>query len=111
MSRSVRWLSVLGALLVSTPLPAAELYSVSDLGTLGNPLGSGATSRNGTGDAVGYAFVAGSPYVHATLNRHGAVTDLGTLGGTQSFARAINASNWAGSVVSAPMGVVLLVPW
>lgn len=90
MSRSVRWWLLLGALLVSTPLPAVELYSVSDLGSLGNPRGSGATSRNGTGDAVGYAFVAGSSYVHATLIHHGTVTDLGTIGGTQSFARAIN---------------------
>lgn len=91
MSKSACWSSILGALLVSTPLFAAELYSVSDLGSLGNPRGSGASSRNESGDAVGYAFVAGSPYVHAVLHRHGTFTDLGTLGGTQSIARAINA--------------------
>ena len=30
---------------------------------------------------------------------------------TPAFARATSASNWAGSVVSAPIGVVLFVPW
>lgn len=90
MSRSVRWPSILGALLVSTPLFAAELYSVTDLGSLGNPRGSGASALNGAGDAVGYAFVAGSSYVHAVLNHKGTLTDLGTLGGTQSLARAVN---------------------
>jgi len=91
MPKSVRCWTILGVLLASTPLVAAELYSVSDLGSLGNPRGSGASSRNNAGDAVGYAFVAGSPYVHAVLHRHGTFTDLGTLGGTQSLARAINA--------------------
>lgn len=90
MSRSTRWLAVLAALLVTTPLGAAELYSVADLGNLGNPRGSGASALNGAGDAVGYAFVAGSTYVHAMLNHRGTLVDLGTLGGTQSLARAVN---------------------
>lgn len=90
MSTAVRWTSILGVLLASSPGLAAELYSVADLGTLGNPRGSGASSLNGAGDAVGYAFVAGTPYVHAVLNRAGTITDLGTLGGTQSLARAVN---------------------
>lgn len=92
MSRSIPWLTLVGALLAATPLGAAELYSVGDLGSLGNPRGSGASALNGAGDAVGYAFVAGSSYVHATLNRRGTLIDLGTLGGTQSLARAVNAS-------------------
>lgn len=91
MPRLVRAWAVLGALLVATPLPAIETYSISELGGLGNPRGNGASSRNDAGDAVGYSFVAGSSYVHAVLHSRGSVTDLGTLGGTQSFARAINA--------------------
>jgi probable HAF family extracellular repeat protein len=90
MSRSVRWLSILGTLLVAAPLGAAELYSVADLGSLGNPRGSGAVALNGAGDAVGYAFVSGSTYVHAVLNHKGTVVDLGTLGGSQSLARSVN---------------------
>jgi probable HAF family extracellular repeat protein len=90
MSRSVRWLSILGALLISAPVLAADLYSVSDLGGLGSPRGSGASALNGSGDAVGYSFVASSGYVHAVLNHKGTISDLGTLGGTQSLARSVN---------------------
>lgn len=96
MSRCVRWWIVLGALLVAAPAPATEFYSVTDLGSLGNPLGSGAAAINVAGDAVGYAFTARDSFVHAVLSRGGNVTDLGTLGGTQSLARAINA---AGDIV------------
>lgn len=96
MSKSLRWLTILGVLLAAAPLPGAELYSVSDLGSLGDPRGSGASALNGAGDAVGYAFVSGTGYVHAVLNHAGSVVDLGTLGGTQSLARSVNL---AGAVV------------
>jgi probable HAF family extracellular repeat protein len=49
---------------------------------------------NGHGVAAGYSFVAGSPYVHAMVNTYGTVQDLGTLGGTQSLARAVNQQGW-----------------
>lgn len=111
MPKCVRWSSILGALLVSTPLLAADLYSVTDLGGLGNPMGSGASARNGSGDAVGYAYVAGSSYVHAVLHHQGTVRDLGTLGGTQSLARAINAGGdivgWAFPAGAATQRAVL----
>lgn len=53
----------------------------------------GALGINDAGHSVGFAHVPGplstSPY-HATLWRDGSATDLGTLGGAVSIARAIN---------------------
>lgn len=96
----------LAATLASTSFAAD--YQITDLGSLGNPRGSGAVSLNGRGTAAGYSFVAGSNNVHAMLNRYGEVVDLGTLGGTQSLAHAVNHAGWvvgwsyrAGSFVQA----------
>ena len=82
--------AALAAMLLAATAGAADLYTVTDLGTLGGTRGSGAYSLNGHGQAVGYSFVPGSTYVHAMVNSYGAVTDLGTLGGTQSLARSVN---------------------
>lgn len=70
----------------------ADVYNLTDLGSLGGARGSGAYALNGSGIAAGYSFVQGSAFVHAMLNDHGSVLDLGTLGGSQSLARAVNAS-------------------
>lgn len=87
-------LAALG-LCAACALPAfAADYVVTDLGSLGSPRGSGAVALNGHGVAAGYSFVAGSPYVHAMVNTYGTVQDLGTLGGTQSLARAVNQQGW-----------------
>lgn len=91
MSRSVRWWSVLGALLLASRACATEYFSITELGSLGAPRGSGAFALGPSGDVVGYAFVPGSGYVHAVLSHGGHLIDLGTLGGTQSLAREINA--------------------
>ncbi len=84
-----------GALVVScllTATPArAEVYNLTDLGSLGGVRGSGAYAFK-SGFAAGYSFVQGSSFVHAMLNDHGTVRDLGTLGGTQSLARAVNSA-------------------
>lgn len=45
---------------------------------------------------VGYAQTTGNAAYHAFLYEHGAMTDLGTLGGTRSFALGVSA---AGQVV------------
>jgi len=92
MPRSIRCWSILSVLLVATPVSATEYFTITDLGSLGNPRGSGAFALAPSGDAVGYAFVAGSSNVHAVLSHGGMLTDLGTLGGRQSLARAINAN-------------------
>lgn len=79
--------------LVVLSLPArAELYNITDLGSLGGVKGSGAYSISSTGVVAGYSFITGASFVHAMVNDHGEVLDLGTLGGTQSLARAVNAS-------------------
>lgn len=81
------------AVLALLPGPArAQLYNLTDLGSLGGARGSGAYALSGSGIAVGYSFVQGSGFVHAMVNDHGSVLDLGTLGGTQSLARAVNAT-------------------
>ena len=79
------------ALAVSrTPQARAQVYAVTDLGSLGGTKGSGAYALNGEGEAAGYSFITGANFVHAMVNDHGTIVDLGTLGGTQSLARAIN---------------------
>lgn len=85
------WIAAIA--LASSAAWAAD-YQITDLGSLGNPRGSGAVSLNGSGTAVGYSFVAGTNDVHAMLNRYGSVEDLGTLGGTQSLAHAVNHLGW-----------------
>lgn len=96
----------------SATVARAQVYSITDLGSLGGAKGSGALALNGFGTTAGYSFVQGTNFVHAMLNRHGIVEDLGTLGGTQSLARSINA---AGDVVgwAYPTGVAtqLAVLW
>jgi probable HAF family extracellular repeat protein len=92
-TRTARLLLGATLALVAVSLPArAELYNVTDLGSLGGVRGSGAYSISGTGVVAGYSFVSGSSFVHAMINDHGEVVDLGTLGGTQSLARAVNSS-------------------
>lgn len=97
-TRIVR-LATCAAMALGALVPAAaraQLYHLTDLGSLGGARGSGAYALSGTGVAAGYSFVEGTGLVHAMLNDHGTVLDLGTLGGTQSLARAINT---AGTVV------------
>ena len=78
-----RFTRLAGALVVSCLLTAtpsrAEVYNLTDLGSLGGVRGSGAYAFK-SGFAAGYSFVQGSSFVHAMLNDHGTVRDLGTLG-------------------------------
>ena len=95
MPRTSKHLAFLAAAVALALLPGparAQLYNLTDLGSLGGVGGSGAYALNRGGLAVGYSFVQGSSFVHAMVNDNGSVLDLGTLGGTQSLARAVNSS-------------------
>lgn len=106
--KSVRfaWMTLCLLACASVQTARAAQYSITDLGSLGGVNGSGALALNGLGTSAGYSFVQGTNFVHAMVNRYGAVEDLGTLGGTQSLAHAINASGdavgWA-----YPLGVAV----
>jgi len=78
-------------------LPSAPAQTVSgsgltrlDVSPLINPTATvaGATAINNSGQAVGNATIGG--YDHAVIYSGGSVTDLGTLGGSTSYALAIN---------------------
>lgn len=73
-------LSVDGQRAATPPGP----YIVTDLGTLGSVQSAQAYDINDSGQVVGYA---GN---HAFVWQNGVLTDLGTLGGNASIARAIN---------------------
>ena len=59
-------------------------YTVTALSTLGGT-GSGGNSINNKGWVAGASTLAGDTILHATLWRNGVITDLGTLGGPNSF--------------------------
>lgn len=76
---------------VEAATPAATLYDVTDLGTLGGK-NSAAVAINGRQQVVGWAETdpATDDVFHAFRWEAGQITDLGTLGGSQSMATAIN---------------------
>jgi probable HAF family extracellular repeat protein len=73
--------------------------TMADLGTLGGYLGSQGTAINASGQVVGYSYTFGyfdsqaHPFLYSgTPGSGGVMADLGSLGGTESFGSAINAS-------------------
>ena len=97
--RTIDCIIVLSALAVSVTAAAhAASYTVTDLGTLGGTESFG-SGLNAGGQVAGAAYTTGSAAYHTFLwtpatpnGASGTKTDLGTLGGTQSFGNGINAS-------------------
>jgi probable HAF family extracellular repeat protein len=83
-------LSGLVALLVSVDAIHAQTYTANDLSTLFRPASS-ATAINNSGQLVGNTVTANG-HVIAFLYSGGTVAYLGTFGGLDSFAYAINDS-------------------
>src|SRR4051795_4058184 len=84
--------------LAVTPQAHAASYTVTDLGTLGGSE-SFANSLNASGQVSGASYMLGDADYHTFLwkpttanGASGTKTDLGTLGGSQSFGNALNAS-------------------
>src|SRR6478752_2085243 len=95
--RTTRCIIVLSALTLSVTAAAhAAQYTVTDLGMLGGTESSG-SALNAGGQVSGSSYTTGDAGQHAYLwkptvsgGASGAMTDLGTLGGTQSFGNGLN---------------------
>src|SRR5690242_8604752 len=77
------------ALLLPSAAPAAALYGIKDLGSLGGDR-SGSMSLSPDAHVVGYSALPGEGFVHGFVAGPAGMQDLGTLGGDQSLARDIN---------------------
>jgi probable HAF family extracellular repeat protein len=95
--RSTYFLCLFCTLSVTTAAQAAS-YTVIDLGTLGGTESFG-LGLNAGGQVAGAAYTTGSAAYHTFLwkpatpnGASGTKTDLGTLGGTESFGNGLNAS-------------------
>jgi len=70
---------------------AAQTYTVTDLGTLPGGSSSGAKAINVNAQATGWAF-SSSTVSNAFFYSNGAMTNLGTLGGSTGIGNGINKS-------------------
>jgi probable HAF family extracellular repeat protein len=97
--RALGAVALLAGLAMSTAEATAATglprYAVTALPTLGGNFSS-AGSINDTGWIVGDANLSGNSHEHATLWRNGVITDLGTLGGPDSFGIAANSAGLIG---------------
>jgi probable HAF family extracellular repeat protein len=91
------------------PQVQAQLYTVTELGTLGGTA-STAEGMSKTGNVVGSSTLVGNGTSDAFIYANGTMTDLGTLGGTYALADGANSS---GTVVgySYPAGNLQIDPF
>jgi len=96
-------LVVCGLFAVPRPASAQTLYTILDLGVLPGDFASFANGLNDTGQVVGISQTAGGA-THGFLYS-GSMTDIGNIGGGDTYANAINtAGNIAGSAFNPATG-------
>jgi probable HAF family extracellular repeat protein len=97
------------AFVFAPPQVQAQLYTVTELGTLGGTA-STAAGMSKTGNVVGSSTLVGDATSDAFIYANGTMTDLGTLGGTYALADGANSS---GAVVgySYPPGNLQIDPF
>jgi len=74
-------------------------YSLTVLGTLGGTFSQAGGGINNRGQVAGFSALRGDRRIHAVVWDHGVMTDLGTLGGPNSFTPEDPAVNSPGAVV------------
>jgi len=79
-------------------------YSITDLGALSGNGSSQPWAVNSSGQVVGGAQIFPGGNVHAFLYSDGGMIDLGTLGGSDSYAYALNASGQVVGTSTLPGG-------
>lgn len=75
---------------LTSKLGATVEYTITDLGTPPGYASTYVTDINDMGQVVGQAYTADGSVIHAFMWQNGVFEDLGTLGGSKSWANGIN---------------------
>ncbi len=91
VQKALRRLFPILAISAAVSLAQAQSYTITDLTDVGGYYDTiVAAGINNTGTVVGDATHAAAPAIRAFSHSNGVLSDLGTLGGSQSHALAIN---------------------